>query len=264
MFLATADEEAGGQMGVAWLLDHRPDVFAGIRYAVNEGGITETMQEHITYFGIETGTKMMVKLLSARAGPPVDAGVAHRSRAVHHSGRSGPSAPRGERASCTTSPRSGSSRGNFSMTSTTPSLPASSGFCRIGYRELTQNILFPAAIEPDHPSGVSMRVNLYDLPDENPDTRIEWLRSIASRYGVTIAQVFQKNGPTPISSRHTPMFALIAAEALKQYPGARAGTEILVTSTNDSMYLRTKGIDAYGIDAVSHRLEPNPGNPLHR
>jgi acetylornithine deacetylase/succinyl-diaminopimelate desuccinylase-like protein len=43
------------------------------------------------------------------------------------------------------------------------------------------------------------------------------------------------------------MFALIAAEALKQYPRARAGSEILVTSTNDSRYLRTKGIDAYGL-----------------
>jgi acetylornithine deacetylase/succinyl-diaminopimelate desuccinylase-like protein len=116
-----------------------------------------------------------------------------------------------------------------------------------GYRELTQNILYPATIEPDRPSGVSMRVNLYNLPDENPDARIEWLRGIASRYGVTIARVIQKSGPAPITSRHTPMFALIADEALKQYPGARAGIEILVSSTNDSRYLRAKGIDAYGL-----------------
>jgi acetylornithine deacetylase/succinyl-diaminopimelate desuccinylase-like protein len=43
------------------------------------------------------------------------------------------------------------------------------------------------------------------------------------------------------------MFALIASEALKQYPGTRAGIEILVASTNDSRYLRVKGIDAYGL-----------------
>jgi len=44
-----------------------------------------------------------------------------------------------------------------------------------GYRELTQNVLYLATIEPDGASGVSMYVNLYNLPDENPDARIEWL-----------------------------------------------------------------------------------------
>ena len=63
VFLASADEEEGGAKGVAWLLEHRPDIFEGIRYALNEGGITETTKERVAYFGIETGTKMTVKLL---------------------------------------------------------------------------------------------------------------------------------------------------------------------------------------------------------
>ncbi len=246
VFLATADEEAGGQMGVAWLLQHRPDIFAGIRYALNEGGITETTQENIRYFGIEIGTKVMVKLLlhapdrqSMQAlrialepfMTPADPDrVLPEAREFMHD-----LAPlRVEQGQYLDDINRTIAAGKFWL------LPS-------GYLELTQNVLYPGSIDPDGASGVSMRVNLYDLPDENPNARIEWLRAIASRYGVTIAQVIQKSGPAPMSSRHTPMFALIASEALKQYPGARAGSEILVVSTNDSRYLRAKGIDAYGL-----------------
>jgi acetylornithine deacetylase/succinyl-diaminopimelate desuccinylase-like protein len=246
VFLATADEEAGGQMGVAWLLEHRPDVFAGIRYALNEGGITETTQEHISYFGIETGTKMMVKVLLH--APDRQSMQALRIALEPFMTPADPDRllPEAKEFMHDLAPlriEQGQFLDDVSRTI------ASGKFWLLpsGYRELTQNVLYPATIEPDHPSGVSMRVNLYNLPDENPDMRIEWLRGFASRYGVTIAQVIQKSGPTPISSRRTPMFALIAAEALKQYPGARAGSEILVTSTNDSRYLRAKGIDAYGL-----------------
>ena len=83
VFLAVADEEAGGKLGTAWLLEHRPDVFAGIRYAINEGGITETTQERISYFGIEIGTKMTVRMRLARATGS-RCRRAHRTRAVHH------------------------------------------------------------------------------------------------------------------------------------------------------------------------------------
>ena len=62
VFLAVSDEETGGKLGTAWLLAHRPDIFKGIRYAINEGGVTETKQEQLTYFGVEVGTKTSVRL----------------------------------------------------------------------------------------------------------------------------------------------------------------------------------------------------------
>jgi acetylornithine deacetylase/succinyl-diaminopimelate desuccinylase-like protein len=43
------------------------------------------------------------------------------------------------------------------------------------------------------------------------------------------------------------MFALIAAEARRQYPGTRIGSEVLVAWANDSRYLRARGISAYGL-----------------
>jgi acetylornithine deacetylase/succinyl-diaminopimelate desuccinylase-like protein len=246
VFLATADEESGGRMGIAWLLAHRPDIFEGIRYAINEGGITETTQEHITYFGIEIGTKMTVKLLLRAPDrqsmqalrlalepfiTPADPDrVLPEVRDFLHE-----LAPmRIEQGQNLDDVNRTIAAGKFWL------MPS-------GYRELTQNVLWPAAIEPEGAAAVSMRVNLFNLPDENPDARVEWLRRFASGYRVTIAQVIETSGPAPFSSRRTPMFALIADEARRQYGGTRTGSEILVASTNDSRYLRAAGIDAYGL-----------------
>ncbi|MBT8148272.1 MAG: M20/M25/M40 family metallo-hydrolase, partial [Gammaproteobacteria bacterium] len=38
IFLATADEEAGGYFGVGWLIENRPDIFEDVGFLLNEGG----------------------------------------------------------------------------------------------------------------------------------------------------------------------------------------------------------------------------------
>ena len=38
LFMATADEEAGGLQGAGWLAEHRPDLFQNAGYLLNEGG----------------------------------------------------------------------------------------------------------------------------------------------------------------------------------------------------------------------------------
>jgi acetylornithine deacetylase/succinyl-diaminopimelate desuccinylase-like protein len=245
VFLATADEEAGGSKGVAWLLDHRPDIFAGIRYAINEGGITETTQERITYFGIEIGTKMTVKVLLRahdRASmqalrialepyfTPLDPErVLPEVREFLHD-----LAPlRIEQGQLLDDVTRTIAVDKFWLLSS-------------GYRELTQNVVWAAKIESDA-GGATMHVSLYNLPDENPEARLAWLRGLAASYGVTIERVLETSGPAPLSSRHTPLFALIAAEADRQYPGTRTGSEVLTGSYNDSRYLRVHGIVAYGL-----------------
>ena len=60
-------------------------------------------------------------------------------------------------------------------------------------------------------------------------------------------QVIRKEGPAPLTSDRTPMFALLADEAKRAY-GAPVGTEILNRWFNDSRFLRKRGIAAYGID----------------
>ena len=38
IFMATADEEAGGFFGAGWLVENRPEIFEGVGYLINEGG----------------------------------------------------------------------------------------------------------------------------------------------------------------------------------------------------------------------------------
>jgi acetylornithine deacetylase/succinyl-diaminopimelate desuccinylase-like protein len=54
LFLAEADEEVGQLWGSRWLLEHRPEWFAGVTNVLNEGGTDEMVLRDVRYWGIET------------------------------------------------------------------------------------------------------------------------------------------------------------------------------------------------------------------
>ncbi len=90
-------------------------------------------------------------------------------------------------------------------------------------------------------------MNLYTLPEEDPDRRIAWLQSKIAPYGGSIERVLAKNGPAPLTSVHTPLFDLIAREAKKEYGNIPVGPEILAAWSNDSRFLRGRGMLCYGL-----------------
>lgn len=57
IFMATADEEAGGFYGAGWLLENRPEIFEGAGYLVNEGGSAMLLGD-IPAFNIEVTQKV--------------------------------------------------------------------------------------------------------------------------------------------------------------------------------------------------------------
>ncbi|MBT3830652.1 MAG: M20/M25/M40 family metallo-hydrolase [Gammaproteobacteria bacterium] len=57
IFMATADEEAGGFYGAGWLLENRPEIFEGVGYLVNEGG-SAMLLDDIPAFNIEVTQKV--------------------------------------------------------------------------------------------------------------------------------------------------------------------------------------------------------------
>jgi acetylornithine deacetylase/succinyl-diaminopimelate desuccinylase-like protein len=245
VFLAVCDEEQGGKLGTAWLLQHRPDIFRGVRYAINEGGVTETKQEQLTYFGVEVGTKTSVRLrlrtpsreqmqrvriaLEPYLGPRDADRILPEVREFLHD-----IAPqRVEIRPLLDDVVKTEAEGKFWL------LPR-------GYKELTQNVIWLSGINGDD-NGATMELNLYNLPDEDPDKRIAWLRTTVAPYGATIDEVISKDAPAPITSNHTPFYALITREAKREYGDVAVGTEILAASSNDSRYLRNRGISCYGL-----------------
>ena len=245
VFLAVAGEEEGGAWGAGWLMQHRPDVFDGIRYAINEGGLTEMKQETLTYFGIEVGTKMDVRV---RLRAPSRAQMERARVALEpyimprDPDRVLPAVREFFHA---IAPHRVEVRGLLDDIDQTVRLGQFWLLPR-GYKELTQNVVWVLG-PTDDASGVTMDVYMYNLPDENPDARIAWLKSLVAPFGANIAEVMAKNGPAPVSPTNTPLFALIAREARAVCGEVPVGPEILAGSGNDSRFLRQRGIVCYGL-----------------
>ncbi|HLT62992.1 MAG TPA: M20/M25/M40 family metallo-hydrolase, partial [Pseudohongiella sp.] len=62
IFLATADEEAGGEFGVGWLIKNRPEIFEGAGILLNEGGGGSRSANGDVSFGVEVTQKVPVWL----------------------------------------------------------------------------------------------------------------------------------------------------------------------------------------------------------
>ncbi len=245
VFLAVADEERGGALGTQWLLDHRPDVFEGVRYALNEGGITEIQRASMTYFGIETGSKQAIDL--DLLAPSRDALLALR-RALE------PYIQPRETMRILSAVREFFTAVAPTRVENREALQDIDATMRIekgwlvpvNYAELMMNALWMSGTQPSDGGGFKMRAVMRNLPDEQPDERIAWLASMAQPFGVKIGEIRQKQGPAPPSTSDTPLFRLIAATATRQYH-VPSGPEVLPFSTTDSRFLRSHGIVCYGV-----------------
>jgi len=245
VFLAVADEERGGALGTEWLLAHRPDIFEGVRYAVNEGGINEMESEKLTYFGIELGSKMAVEV-DVRAATREQLQQARIALEPFVSPREPERIlPEVKTFFRDIAPRRLTHR---ALLADIDRAVADGKFWLLpqGYRELTQNVIWPDKPVADG-SEWTMNVFLFNLPDEQPAARIEWLRKQVAPFGATIGKVKRTMGPAPISSRDTPLFALLVREVHNEYGNVPAGSELLAASFNDSRFLRARGIECYGI-----------------
>jgi acetylornithine deacetylase/succinyl-diaminopimelate desuccinylase-like protein len=244
VFLAVADEESGGSLGTAWLLEHRPDVFAGIRYAINEGGVTETFQDELTYFGIELGSKQLVTL--SLTAPTREALRRARFALEPYFSTREPQRllPAVRRYFRDIAPHRLQDR---------PLLADIDRTIREGkfwllsdaYRTLLVDVVAAAGVVRDGDHW-SMKVQMSNLPDTDPDAKIAWARSLVAPFGVAV-EVQVKQGPVPLTSPDTPMFAVMAREIRRVYGPVPVGTMLLVGSATDSRYLRARGIDCYGI-----------------
>jgi acetylornithine deacetylase/succinyl-diaminopimelate desuccinylase-like protein len=243
-FLATAEEEAGSNEGMQWLLARRPDLFEGIAYAINEGGITEVISERITYFGIEVGSKQPVRtILRAPEKQPLDAARIALEPYItsHERARVMPEVRRFFHDIAPTRVGMGPLLEDIDGTIARGQLWR----LPLSYRELLQNSMFVQAPVPSGAGGFEMTTILLNLPDESPDIHLQWLKDFVTPYGVSV-QVVQKEGPVPMSSASAPLAMLLASEAQRTY-GVPAGSEILYLSTSDCRFLRPRGIQCFGV-----------------
>lgn len=243
VFLATAEEEQGSRHGMQWLLRHRPDVIAGIQYGLTEGGLTEVMTEKMTYFGIEVGGKQLVEMTLVaddEASLSKARFLLQRYVVRREPDRVLPEVRRHFRDIAPSRTTYSSYLADIDRTI------AEGNFWRLpySYREKVVDSMWLDA--PRREETWKMFVRMMNLPDTDPDAKIEWLRGQVAKYGVTIGEIHVKQGPVPTSASETPLFRLTAAEARRRY-GVDAGVQFGYRSLSDSRYLRPLGISSYGV-----------------
>lgn len=68
VFLATADEENGGELGIAAIEAARPGWLAGVGMSIGEGGQARVIVDRAVFFGIETVQKSALRIRISAAG----------------------------------------------------------------------------------------------------------------------------------------------------------------------------------------------------
>ncbi len=81
IWLASADEEAGGHLGAGWLVQHHPDLIQA-EYAINEGGGFGSLMMGRRVYTIQTGEKGTARFTLRARGKAGHASIPQRDNAI--------------------------------------------------------------------------------------------------------------------------------------------------------------------------------------
>jgi acetylornithine deacetylase/succinyl-diaminopimelate desuccinylase-like protein len=83
ILLGVADEEAGGGLGVRWLLQHRPELFADVGSVLNEGGAIIDMGHGRLVYSVERAQKAPLWLRITASGTSGHGSIPRDDAATH-------------------------------------------------------------------------------------------------------------------------------------------------------------------------------------
>lgn len=261
VFLATADEEAGGVHGAKELLDTRRDLFENVGSVLNEGGYNETVVDRVVFWGIEVQQKVPLWLrVHAKgmgghaAAPPDDGGsVAKLVRALDGIEKIETPyrvTPDVERYFHEAGAARKDERGEVLR-----NIQNETGGQRIArvlspsYRALLRDTIALTHVEAGTttnsiPMNAVADVDIRLLPDETHDAMLQRVREAAGANADV--DVLLSSDPVPATSSDTDLFHVLEQKMKEDEPGSRVAA-IVGAGTTDSRYFRARGIVAYGI-----------------
>ena len=241
VFLASADEEAGGVWGVRWVFDHHPEVL-NVEYAIDEGGFLtrDVLAPGKLVAGISIGEKQPVwvrlraKGTAGHGSQPIpdnanDILLRAIARAMDLPPDPKPNAiVEGMRRDF-----GGFAPGKFSNAIQKNTMNLTS--LRSGVGDPPKPNVIPSAAE----ATIDCRL----LPGVNFEEFVSDIRARINDPSVTVEMI---SNPVDAGSSepNTPVFAALRAAVLKYYPATV--TPILVPYSTDSAFLRRHGVKAYG------------------
>lgn len=264
LFVATADEEAGGYFGAGWLIEERPELFENVGYLLNEGGSGMRLGDDVV-FTVEVTQKVPLWLRVTARGNPGHGSTPQTATAVTRILRAG------DRIAETRFPPRviPPVQSLFEGLAPYQDEPMASYYAGIG--AAVQDDEFMRLLQLSNPSAHALlrntcsitrlegsdKINVVPteavmeldcrlLPDQDKQAFIESLHTIINDDDVAIEEIMAF---TPAVSRSDgPLFELIEALMAERRPGARVIPGVS-TGFTDSHFFRDLGIASYGFGA---------------
>lgn len=265
IFVANADEEAGGDFGMGWLLKHHPDAIRA-EYALNEGGRTRIMSNGKKYVALQMAEKVSHVVTVTANGPDGHASIPLEGNAIARLGRAlavigahrEPTLltpvttrffaalagiwPDAVQARAMADVASGDAARVTRGADVLRAIPTLDAVLRAG--------ISPTIVEGGIRSNVIPRdakatLNVRTLPGQSIDSTVARLRRAVADPQVTFA-VTSRGSDSPAMSAENEFFAAVERAAKRVEPGIVV-VPYLSTGATDSADLRRAGIKAYGL-----------------
>ncbi len=273
IFMATADEEAGGHFGVGWLVEHRPELFRDVGYVLNEGGGGSVVDGRVQV-SVEVTQKVPYWLRLTSIGQPghgsrpqVATSVTHlvaaldRLREHEFETRVVPAVDMYFRGLAAAMPPKWQSRyADMGSALREPGVAAELLRDHASHYGLTRNTCSITRL------GASDKINVVPteawaeldcrlLPDQDPD---EFLAELGGVLGHDVGVETMMGFTAAASSAETGLFRTIEDVTRTHFPDASVVPSVVAGFT-DSHFLRDLGITAYGYNPFAVPREDSAG-----
>ena len=276
VFIATADEEAGGSYGAGWMIENHPEVFKGAGYLINEGGSGLKIDTE-TVFSIEVMQKVPVWLRLIATDEPGHGSsprtTSSVSRIVHALNlvRENPFPARiipavdtylkslslnmtGQYAQAFADIKTAIKQDDF--------LPKLQNFSP-SYHALTRDTCSLTMLKGSQkinvvPPIAQAEVDCRMLPDRSSDEFIQDFKNLVKPAGVKVELVLAF--APAVSSTESELFQHIKSMTASMHPGSRVAPAVS-TGFTDSHFTRELGIDSYGFNPII--FDPNDFSGVH-
>ncbi len=261
IFMATADEEAGGLFGAGWLLDNRPEIFENAGFLLNEGG-SGTMLHEDAAFNIEVTQKVPLWLRLTATDEPGHGSSPRVTSSVRRIIRAG------QRVSETTFERRVIPEVQTYFAALAPYQQGERQQLMSDISKALDNEGFMLALQLDEPwraallgntcslttlegsnkinvvpPTASLELDCRLLPDQNPDEFVAKLETIINDDQIQITRILSF---TPASSdTDTPLFRAIETTVAMNFENSVIIPSVS-TGFTDSHFFRDRGIVSYG------------------
>ena len=265
VFLATSDEEAGGEWGMGWLVKRHPDVLDA-EFALNEGGRTRIIDGGQRYLAVQSAEKVSHVVTVTAHGSAGHAAIPLPDNAIFRLSRALETLSRYAEPVMLTEitrkffaqlaevwPTEGEKKAMIDLVATDPKR-AEAGAKVLSqvpvFNAVLRNGISPSVLEGGKqfnviPASAGAVLNVRTLPGHSIDKVINRLRAVVTEPGVTI-DVTHRGEEGPASDPGSEMFTAIA-EAAHELDPKIAVVPYLSTGVTDSARLRRLGVKAYGV-----------------